>query len=138
MKTKFNFITFVFIISSAIVSQAQTNEQQTPSTESQPVYLMISYDIVNFEEFKKYPPQVLPLLQKYGAEVLASDLQAIPFEGSPKMMNAIIKFPSREAAYKCYQDPAYEPLKKLRIESTQNGTLVLVKQFQLPKQTNQN
>lgn len=135
MKTKFNLIAFV-LFSSAIFLQAQTKEQQTPSSENQPVYLMISYDIVNFEEFKKYPPQVLPLLQKYGAEVLASDLQATAFEGSPKMMNAIIKFPSKEAAYKCYQDPAYEPLKKLRIGSTQNGTLVLVKQFRVPKSTN--
>ena len=93
------------------------------------VYFMNSYDIVDEEKFSKYPPQVIPLLKKYGAEVLVSDVEGIAFEGKPRKMNAIIKFPSADAARRCYDDPAYQPLKAIRHGSTANGTMVLVKEF---------
>lgn len=93
------------------------------------VYYINSYDIVNMNEFREYGPRVFPLLLKYGAEVLASDLEAIAVEGKAKTMNAIIKFPSEEAALSCYNDPEYQPIKAIRINSTANCTMVLVKEF---------
>jgi uncharacterized protein (DUF1330 family) len=94
------------------------------------VYYINSYDIENPEEFQKYPPRVLPLLEKYGAEVLASDPEGISVEGSARQMNAIIKFPSMEAALQCYNDPEYVEIKEIRHKSTKNCTMVLVKKFQ--------
>jgi uncharacterized protein (DUF1330 family) len=94
-----------------------------------PVYFMISYDIVDAELFKTYGPGLIPLLRKYQAEVLASDTEAILFEGAAKRMNAIIKFPSKEAAVDCYNDPDYQPIKKIRVDSTENCTMVLVKEL---------
>jgi uncharacterized protein (DUF1330 family) len=44
-------------------------------------------------------------------------------------MNAIIKFPSEEAALQCYNDPEYEPLKALRQRTTANATMIIVKEF---------
>lgn len=93
------------------------------------VYLINSYDILKMEEFKNYPPKVRPLLLKYGAEVLASDIEGKAIEGIPKKMNAIIKFPSEEAAFNCYNDSAYKEIKKIRINSTKYSTMVIVKQF---------
>jgi len=93
------------------------------------VYLINSYDITNIEEFKKYPPKVRPILEKYGAEVLASDLQGIALEGKSKTMNAIIKFPSEQATIDCYNDVEYHEIKKIRINSTSNCTMVIVKTF---------
>lgn len=61
------------------------------------VYYIGSYDIVNPDEFQKYPPVVMALLPKYGGEVLASDPAAFLLEGEARTMNAIIRFPSREA-----------------------------------------
>ena len=90
---------------------------------------MISYDIVNADLFKTYGPNLLPLLKKYQAEVLVSDTEAIVFEGTGKRMNAIIKFPSKELAMSCYNDPEYEPIKKIRLDSTTNCSMVLVKGF---------
>lgn len=40
------------------------------------VYYVNSYDITDPVEYARYGPPVLDLLQKYGAEVLASDLEA--------------------------------------------------------------
>jgi len=93
------------------------------------VYYINSYDIIDWEEFQKYPPKVRPILMKYGAEVIASDTQAICLEGVARKMNAIIKFPSEEAALNCYNDPEYQPVKQIRINSTKNCTMVLVKKF---------
>ncbi|HEV8284984.1 MAG TPA: DUF1330 domain-containing protein [Chitinophagaceae bacterium] len=94
------------------------------------VYYIGSYDIDDMDEFKKYPPLVIHLLPKYGGEVLASDIKAVALEGKAKTMNAIIKFPSMEAALNCYNDPEYqEKIKKIRINSTKNCTMVLVKEY---------
>jgi uncharacterized protein (DUF1330 family) len=41
-------------------------------------------------------------------------------------MNAIIRFPSREAAIGFYSDPEYQEARRIRHESARNHTLVLV------------
>lgn len=93
------------------------------------VYYINSYDITDYEEFSKYPPLVRPLLKKYNAEVIASDVNGMALEGMPRKMNAIIKFPSKEAAINCYNDPEYGPVKEIRHRSTANCTMVLVEEW---------
>ena len=92
------------------------------------VYYMISYDIDNWEGFSQYGPALGPLFQKYGAVVLASDTSAIVVEGEGRTMNAIVQFPSEEAALGMYNDPEYMSLKKLRTDNTSRCTMVLVRQ----------
>ena len=95
------------------------------------VYYIGTYDIDNMEEFKNYPPKVAQLLTKYGAKVLASDIEAISLEGEARTMNAIIQFPSMEAAMGMYNDPEYqEQIRPIRLRSTSNCTMVLVKEFE--------
>ena len=43
--------------------------------------------------------------------------------------DAIIEFPSAEAALAVYGDPAYEPLRRLRQASTRNVSMVLARAF---------
>jgi len=93
------------------------------------VYYIGSYDIVNPAEFQKYPPLVLALLPKYGGQVLASDTAATAVEGKSKTMNAIIRFPSKEAAMGLYNDPEYQAAKRIRQGSTANISMVLVEEF---------
>jgi uncharacterized protein (DUF1330 family) len=97
------------------------------------VYYIGSYDVVNPSEFQKYPPLVLALLPKYGGEVLASDLNAFVVEGTSRTMNAIIRFPSREAALGLYRDPTYQEAKRIRQGSTTNTSMILVEEFVLPR-----
>jgi uncharacterized protein (DUF1330 family) len=94
------------------------------------VFYIGTYDIVDPAEFQKYPPIVLSLVPKYGGEVLASDTAPYVVEGSARTMNAIIRFPSREAALGLYNDPAYQEAKRIRQASTTNITMVLVDEFQ--------
>src|SRR5689334_12591887 len=93
------------------------------------VYYLGSYDIVDADEFQRYPPIVLALLPKYGGEVLASDTAGLLVEGAMRTMNAIIRFPSKEAALGLYNDPDYQEAKRIRQRSTKNISMVLVDEF---------
>lgn len=93
------------------------------------VYYIGTYDIVDPEKFSQYPPKVFALLPKYGGQVLAVDTSAYVVEGKGRTMNAIIKFPSREAAMGLYNDPDYQEAKRIRQTSTANITMVLAEEF---------
>ena len=80
-------------------------------------------------EFQKYAPVVMSLLPKYGGVVLASDTAASLVEGTARTMNAIIRFPSKDAALGLYNDPAYQEAKRVRQASTKNTSMVLVEEF---------
>ena len=99
-------------------------------TATKPNYCIIAYDITNPDLFRQYPPRVLTLLPKYGGRVLASDTSPYVLEGQPRRMNAIIRFPSKDAALGLYNDPEYQEAKRIRQESTSNCTMVLVDEFQ--------
>ncbi len=91
------------------------------------VYFVISYDIVDFEEFQKYPPKVWDFLQVNEGELLASDTDAEAIEGGRRMMHAIIRFPTREKALACFNSVEYQnEIKPHRHNSTTNTQVVLV------------
>ena len=108
------------------------NVEAVAHEAEKPVYYIGSYDIVDAERFAEYPPQVLALLPKYGGEVLTSDTSAFGVEGSARTMNAVIRFPSREAALGLYNDPEYQEAKRLRQSSTRNITMLLAEEFRAP------
>lgn len=116
-----------------ITAQFLTDKFLIVKTRTMAVYYIGSYDIIDMAEFQNYPPGVMALLPKYGGEVLASDVEAISLEGKPRTMNAIVKFPSREAALGFYHDPEYQGnIRPIRIRSTENCTMILVKEFTKP------
>ena len=96
------------------------------------VYYIGTYDIIDPVEFQKYPPIVLALLPKYGGEVLASDTAGTLVEGTIRTMNAIIRFPSKDAVLGLYNDPAYQEAKRIRQRSTKNISMVIVEEFKVP------
>ncbi len=96
------------------------------------VYVIVSYDIADPKLFETYFPGVVPLLQKHGAEILVVDSEAKTLEGESRDVNVVVRFESEEAAMNWYNDPGYVPVKKIRIDSTENATLALAKQFVPP------
>lgn len=93
------------------------------------VYLVNSYNIHDMETFKSYPPQVAPLLSRYGAKLLAMELNAETLEGKSKKMTAIIEFPSEETIRTMYNDPDYQAIIYLRHDSTSDCTMTILKAF---------
>lgn len=77
--------------------------------------------------YEPYVPSVLPILEKHGAEILAADFTATALEGKPPSVQVILKFASEEAALAWYHDPEYTRVKQVRIGSTENGSLVIVR-----------
>ena len=93
------------------------------------VYMMISYDILDVGTWQNYPVKVAPILQRYGARVLAIEHKPVVLEGKPKMMNALIEFPSEQSALSCYNDAEYAEVKKIRLSTTTNCTMIIVREF---------
>lgn len=96
-------------------------------------YVIGSYDIIDQEGYQGYVPGVVPLLQKHGAEVLVAEFDARALEGEKRSVYVVLKFDSEEAALNWYNDPAYEPVRKIRLGSCDKNNLVLVKQFAPPE-----
>lgn len=95
-------------------------------------YIIASYDIVDPKSYEGYVPGVVPLLQRHGAEILVAEYDARSLEGDKRSVYVVLRFDSEEAALKWYNDPAYQPVKKIRLDSCDNSNLVLAKQFVLP------
>lgn len=92
-------------------------------------YVLGSYDIVDPDGYESYVPGVLPLLEKHGAEVLVAEFDAHPLEGDKRSVYCVLKFDSEEAALRWYNDPAYQPVKQFRVNSSNNGSMIVAKAF---------
>ncbi len=95
-------------------------------------YIIGSYDIVDPKGYEGYVPGVLPLLEKHGAEILVAEFDAQALEGDRRSVYCVLRFESEEAALSWYNDPAYEPVRKIRISSSDNKNMALAKQFVPP------
>ena len=93
------------------------------------VYYIGTYDIVDADEFQKYPPLVLALLPEVRRRGAGLGHRGHVVEGSRRTMNAIIRFPSREAALGLYHDPGVSRGQAHPPESTRNVSMVLVNEF---------
>lgn len=71
-------------------------------------------DISNPEAYKAYIEANAPALRKYGAKFLVRGGRYTTLEGESRARNAVIEFPSYEAALACYNSPEYQEAAKLR------------------------
>ncbi len=98
-----------------------------------PAYIIASYDIIDPKGYEDYVPGVIPLLQRHGARVLVADYNANVLEGEKRSVHVVLQFDSDEAALRWYHDPAYGPVRKLRLGSCTNNSLVLARQWVPPE-----
>ncbi|MHC4839471.1 MAG: DUF1330 domain-containing protein [Planctomycetota bacterium] len=95
-------------------------------------YIIATYDVTDPDAIAPYVPGVMPLLQKHGAEVLVADKESTAAEGDARHVVVVLKFASQEAAKAWYEDPDYEPLKKMRVGATANTSLFFANEFVPP------
>ncbi len=90
-----------------------------------PTYLIADITVHDPEGYKEYAAKVPSLIEKHGGKYLVRGGTTEVLEGDwiPARL-IVIQFPSRRAALSFYNDPVYEPLKKVRI-STSSGNLIL-------------
>ena len=97
-----------------------------------PAYIIATYDVVDPEKYQDYLAGVTPLLVRHGAEVLVAETAATNLEGEPRGVYVVLRFESDEAARAWYNDPAYEPVRKIRLDASANGNMVLASSFVPP------
>lgn len=93
------------------------------------VYLVTSCDITDPQKYAPYVPNVMPILEKHGAEIVAADKNAITVDGDERDLTVIIKFPTSEALTALISDPDYTPWMETRLASTTNRATVIVGEF---------
>lgn len=96
------------------------------------VYFIVSYDIENPELYAGYVPAVVPLIEEHNGEIVVADYDTQSIEGDKRGVYVVLRFDSEEAAMGWYNDPAYAPVKQIRLDATSNGTAVLAAQFVPP------
>ena len=77
-------------------------------------YWIVRVDITDPEQYKKYIAANASVFNRFGARFL---VRGAPFEnpeGMARQRNAVIEFPSYQAARDCWHTPEYQEAIKLR------------------------
>ncbi len=95
-------------------------------------YFMVQIKAKNFGDLlERYAKYAIPLLMKFGGEMIAGSAAPKKLEGDwDGNWAAVLRFPSMEAAEAWYNSTEYRPLRDLRInELTDSGRVVLLEEF---------
>jgi uncharacterized protein (DUF1330 family) len=92
-------------------------------------YLIANIDVTDPAKFEQYREKVAPLVQKFGGRYLVRGGEVRRLEGNLALHRLVVlEFPTLEAAQRFYDSAEYQPILKLRLDSTQSD-LVLVQGY---------
>lgn len=95
-------------------------------------YLALTHKVADVDRYVgEYVPQVMPILEKHGIEVLAAHFGATAIEGSADSV-IMLRAESEEAFRKFYDDPEYADPKALRWSITSDRNMVAAPEFTRP------
>jgi uncharacterized protein (DUF1330 family) len=77
-------------------------------------YWIVRVDVADQEQYKKYIAANAAPLRKHGARFLVRGGKFEGVEGGSRGRNAVIEFPSYQAALDCWKSPEYQDAIKLR------------------------
>jgi uncharacterized protein (DUF1330 family) len=77
-------------------------------------YWIVRVDVADQEKYKAYVAANAAPLRKYGARFLVRAGKYENPEGGSRGRNAVIEFPSYQAALDCWKSPEYQDAIKLR------------------------
>ena len=95
-------------------------------------YWIVRVDIADPEKYKAYIAANAAPFRKFGARFLARAGQLKNVEGSMRSRNAIIEFPSYQAALDCWHSPEYQEAAKLRAPVA-TADVVIVRGYEGPQ-----
>jgi len=82
-------------------------------------YFVFNYRINDQESYKPYLAAVPRVLEAHGAEILAADFESEGIEGDAGDVTVVLRFPSKDAARKWYDSPAYQKIIGLRTNNSE-------------------
>jgi uncharacterized protein (DUF1330 family) len=77
-------------------------------------YWIVRVDVDDPEQYKKYVAANAAPLRKHGARFLVRAGKYETVEGGSRGRNAVVEFPSYQAALDCWKSPEYQAAIKLR------------------------
>src|SRR5438270_11535226 len=95
-------------------------------------YWIVRVDIDDPEKYKKYIAANSAPLQKYRAKFLVRAGQSQTVEGTARARNAVIEFPSYQAALDCWHSPEYQEAMKFRTPVS-TADLVIIEGYEGPQ-----
>lgn len=95
-------------------------------------YWIVRVDIADQEKYKAYIAANAAPLKKYGARFLVRAGRFENPEGASRTRNAVIEFPTYEAAVECWHSPEYQQALKLR-QPVSTADLVIIEGYEGPQ-----
>jgi uncharacterized protein (DUF1330 family) len=95
-------------------------------------YWVVRVDITDPEKYKAYIAANAAPLKKYGARFLVRAGRSENPEGTSRARNAVIEFPSYQAALDCWKSPEYQQAIKLR-QPVSTADLVIIEGYEGPQ-----
>jgi uncharacterized protein (DUF1330 family) len=95
-------------------------------------YWIVRVDITDPEQYKKYIAANAAVFKRFGARFL---VRGAPFEnpeGTARQRNAVIEFPSYQAARDCWHSAEYQEAMKLRT-AVSTADLVIIEGYDGPQ-----
>jgi uncharacterized protein (DUF1330 family) len=89
-------------------------------------YLIAQFTVHDAKSFAAYPPQVPPILAKYGGHYIVRGGAVTPLEGTPPGQRVVvIEFENVAAASTFYHSPEYQKIAPIR-QAASSGTSFVV------------
>jgi uncharacterized protein (DUF1330 family) len=95
-------------------------------------YWIVRVDIADQEKYKTYIAANAGPFKKYGARFLVRAGRFENPEGTSRTRNAVIEFPTYEAAVECWHSPDYQQALKLR-QPVSTADLVIIEGYEGPQ-----
>jgi uncharacterized protein (DUF1330 family) len=95
-------------------------------------YWIVRVDITDQEQYKTYVAANAEPLKKYGARFLVRGGRFENPEGTSRTRNAVIEFPSYQAALDCWKSPEYQRAITLR-HSVSTADLIIIEGYEGPQ-----
>jgi uncharacterized protein (DUF1330 family) len=95
-------------------------------------YWIVRVDIADAERYKAYVAANAPPLARFGARFLVRAGRFESVEGASRARNAVIEFPSYQAALDCWRSPEYQEVLKLRLPVS-TADLVIIEGYEGPQ-----
>src|SRR6202171_2468104 len=95
-------------------------------------YWIVRVDITDQEQYKAYIAANAEPLKKYGARFLVRAGRFENPEGTSRTRNAVIEFPTYQAALDCWKSPEYQQAIKLR-QPVSTIDLIVIEGYEGPQ-----
>jgi uncharacterized protein (DUF1330 family) len=97
-------------------------------------YWIVRVDIADPEKYKAYIAANAGPLKKFGARFLVRAGRFENPEGASRTRNAVIEFPTYQAAVDCWHSPEYQQALKLR-QPVSTADLIIIEGYEGPQPT---